>query len=251
MMQAFAALAALLAMAVGSGIGFRLIRVAQRTQGVPERLMGSAFLAMFALGYPCAFASRAPGVVGTPVGVALFGMGLLAIIGAIGCFYSFTWRVFRPEAPWARGLLIGAALGGCLTFAGTIHALWGVSGREAVVIALRPWAFAILLLCLIPFAWSAIESGLYYRVMRRRQALGLAEPITTNRFLLWALAATLACVLVLVLAAFRAAGVPILSAAPTLFSAFGMTGTISLWYFAFAPPLWYQRRLAQAGASAG
>jgi hypothetical protein len=249
-MMILTVVAALIAMVVGSGIGIRLVRLSGRTQGVPERLMGCAFVAMFLVGYPGAFASRAPGVVGTGLGTALFGLGLVGIIASIACFYTFTRRVFRPHSPWARKLLIGAALASGLTFAGTIHALWGVSSREAVIAALRPWAFSILLLIIVPFAWTSIESSLYYRAMRRRRAIGLADALTTNRFLLWALGSGMACALVIMLAAFRAAGIPILAPLPTLCMAIGTSGLISFWYFTFVPPHWYQRWLEQPGHAA-
>lgn len=37
--------------------------------------------------------------------------------------------------------------------------------------------------------WSATEAFLYHDRMRHRSALGLADPIVANRFLLWAVAA--------------------------------------------------------------
>ena len=35
--------------------------------------------------------------------------------------------------------------------------------------------------------WAHLECLLYYRTMRRRQRLGLADPVLANRFLLWSL----------------------------------------------------------------
>ncbi len=35
--------------------------------------------------------------------------------------------------------------------------------------------------------WAFFETANYYRMMRRRSALGLADPLVTNRFLLWSI----------------------------------------------------------------
>jgi hypothetical protein len=40
---------------------------------------------------------------------------------------------------------------------------------------------------LIPTCWAFYESFRYWNSMRRREALGLADPILTNRFLLWSI----------------------------------------------------------------
>jgi hypothetical protein len=36
------------------------------------------------------------------------------------------------------------------------------------------------------FVWMAVESFRYWTLLRRRLRLGLADPLVTNRFLLWA-----------------------------------------------------------------
>ena len=40
---------------------------------------------------------------------------------------------------------------------------------------------------IVPTAWAFFESFRYWRSMRRRQELELADPVVTNRFLLWTL----------------------------------------------------------------
>ena len=42
-------------------------------------------------------------------------------------------------------------------------------------------------LCTANLLWGAVESLRYYALMRRRLRLGLADPLVTNRFLLWGL----------------------------------------------------------------
>jgi hypothetical protein len=55
---------------------------------------------------------------------------------------------------------------------------------------------------LIPTCWAFYESCRYWLSMRRRETLGLADPILTNRFLLWSIwtgAVTLLPMIVLVI----------------------------------------------------
>ena len=54
------------------------------------------------------------------------------------------------------------------------------------------------------FGWAFVESFRYYIMMRRRVALGLAEPVVTNRFLLWTLWTAGLTILPLVVTAVRA-----------------------------------------------
>jgi hypothetical protein len=46
---------------------------------------------------------------------------------------------------------------------------------------------ATLLVALASYVWTAFESLRYWSLLRRRLALGLADPVVTNRFLLWGL----------------------------------------------------------------
>ena len=39
------------------------------------------------------------------------------------------------------------------------------------------------------FLWSAIEGFVHHRNARKRMALGLADPVVTNRFFVWACSA--------------------------------------------------------------
>jgi hypothetical protein len=48
-------------------------------------------------------------------------------------------------------------------------------------------ATGLLGMAVLAYAWSAVESLRYFGLMRRRAKLGLADPVATNRFLLWGL----------------------------------------------------------------
>ena len=49
-------------------------------------------------------------------------------------------------------------------------------------------ATGLLTMAVLAYLWSAVESLRYWRLMLRRASLGLADPVATNRFLLWGLA---------------------------------------------------------------
>ncbi len=237
------ALSMLIAILVGSAIGWRLVRVARHTGGSSEAILGRAFIAIFGLTYPLIIVSRLPGMPTTLLGKVLFGLALLPVVFGLGSFYVFTRRVFRPHSAWARAFLWLASLAALGVLAGSLLTIHGAPDREALIAATRPWALAILLLAAVPFVWTAAESLAWYARMRRRAIVGLADPLTTNRFLLWGLAAIAAVSQVAVMAAFRVAGWAVMDALPMTVSCGTTLLTLGLWYLAFIPPAWYRRRL--------
>jgi hypothetical protein len=166
-------------------VGIYLLRKAAQTRGRPEFYLGLAFLCN-GLSYAC---SELPFVVNVEAFVEE--LSYLGRIWAGGCSFTialFTWRVFRSEAAWARGLVGSAA---ALILAGLL-----VSALEGDWEGMTPlthkgfwldWAGGIA-----PFVWLSVESSRQYLVARRRIPLGLIDPLVCNRFLLIAIYATLA-----------------------------------------------------------
>jgi hypothetical protein len=116
-----------------------------------------------------------------PLARGLLAFAVLAMaIGACAA-YVFTWKTFQPDRTWARALVVAGCA--CVTLGYAIEAVregfapvmfagpghWiGWAGRTAAVLGI------------------AFESFRYWRKLRRRLRLGLADPVVTNRFLLWA-----------------------------------------------------------------
>ncbi|MAE95112.1 MAG: hypothetical protein CL910_10665 [Deltaproteobacteria bacterium] len=242
-MVVLGAFSILLAIGVGVTIGWRLTAVAGPNGGGSEAILGRAFLSIFGLTYPLMAISRLPGLPATAVGKMLFGLGLLSALFGLASFYVFTRRVFRPEGGWAAALVWAAAAAAVVILVGSAWTIQGAVDKQAVVDGMRPWAFGILFLAAVPFVWTATESLVYYRRMRRRVALGLADPLTTNRFLLWAVAAIAAALQIAIMAAFRAAGWAIMAPLPMTASCGTTLLTIGFWYLAFVPPAWYRTRI--------
>jgi hypothetical protein len=225
-------------------VGWRLLLLARRTRQLPELAVGLGLFLMGGFGWPLMVAAQrlllAPD--GVRVGLALASTLLMAV-GEIA-LAVFTWRVFRPQARWARLLVLAVGLGFALCAAGQAFR----PGYAAIALEqARPWWLYQLLPTFV-LGWSGLESIHEARRCARRQRLGLSSPIVTSRFRLWG-ACTLTCSLLTLVTALAgpafqtsAAGLGIITPV-TLFAA------VALW-FAFLPPAFYQQRLLRSAAAA-
>lgn len=211
----------LLAVILGSAVfvmawivSARLFALAGRTGGKPERTTAIALSALFCCGYPLAAASRAPGLDGTYEGSLFFTISMIAITIGIGALYRLPQMIFRPRRPWAILLRNLAATAGAIAGAGSAFAVTVTPRPEEMIQATRPWAIALMTTILLPFLWHGIEATLHYRRMQRRLKLGLADPVTTHRFLLWAVCSWLAVATHGTVIVLRAADIPIRSPFP-------------------------------------
>ena len=159
--------------------GIRLLLLAHRSREVPEFWGGLYFigaavgLAMRVLGSSLFLTEPELANTINTIGHVSFAAGTIAMT-------VFTLRVFHPANSTARifaGMTIGAIL---LTSAHTL--LGGFTNIENSY-SMVATNFARL----IPTSWAFYESYGYWRSMRRRETLGLADPILTNRFLLWSI----------------------------------------------------------------
>jgi hypothetical protein len=226
--------------AADAAAGARLLWLARRTRQLPELALGSSLLLMGAIGYPLAVAARR-GAFGADATAAWVLAGALAIQN-LGCFGAFVlnWRVFRPGARWAAGL---TATGGAVFVASVAAPIFaaGASGPDYD----GGWYYAGLGARTAGFAWAAVESLRYHGLMRRRLALGLADPVVTDRFRLWGIASAATVAGFAIFLAGRLAG-PHMGESPPVLAAtscVGLVAATSLW-LAFLPPAAYLRRLA-------
>jgi hypothetical protein len=154
-------------------LSLRLFRLASRTRQLPEALVGSYFLLVpFAISLAIRVErfspEQAPWV--RAGSHALFTLGGIALL-------LFTWHVFRRNAAWARTLAWGGSA--CLV------AVWAAGIPMGVY--RTGSSFFLLLPVYASYLWVFLESLRYYALLRRRQRLGLADPVVTNRFLLFAI----------------------------------------------------------------
>ena len=179
-MQSFGTAMSLATLALSIFVCVRLLIAAFRSKGTPEIAMGTyqllvvGAIALYAAlrGHfeARAYANAFPWVV---LANYMISFGVVAL--AVG-----VWRIYRPSQPWAQHLCIALSLwvlGGCTwtafgdvlptTVAPTPANAFFVTGRSAV------------------YLWGGYEGIRYSRMMKRRLALGLGDPIVAHQILLW------------------------------------------------------------------
>ncbi|MCG8590421.1 MAG: hypothetical protein MJE66_14120 [Proteobacteria bacterium] len=226
---------------VWSVVGVKLMLLARRSRGFPEFALGLAFTLLGGLGYPL--------VIATPYlnGAAGALAGLLSIV----CLSSgqfllccFTARVFRPGVLWARGIvaLVGVAL--VVQAVGLLHSGMRGMENEGGFAAASPWIALALAIAFVNYGWTAIESLRYYDKTRRQAALGLADPVTCNRFLLWGLVGSGSALAITLDGIFLAIGHPALIQfwTPLVDSLAGIANGVFL-YLAFLAPRFYTQAI--------
>ncbi len=174
--------------------------------------------------------------------LAAWTIGEPLIVVGCSCFLFFNAKVFRPNASWsmpvaAFGALILAICGAAIVVA--VHATTDVA---ALTERTRNWTALFLFGLVAGLAWTAIEGFRHYRMMRKRLALGLAEPIVTNRFLLWGISGMVSLSWNAVVSFYLLAGVNInTNPVPVFAISFGGLLTAACLVLTFMPPAWYVR----------
>ena len=226
----------LVMIAANAVVGTRLALLARRTRRLPELAIATSMLLLGAIGYPMSIVARN---LGDPAAAEAM-LGAAFVFENLGCasMAVATWRTFRPQDAWARWL--------CIAFAVVLAGSWGVQAAIGDFAAGRAPSVPYWLAFAgrgLPFVWAAIESWSYSLRLRRRAAIGLAEPVVADRFRLWAINTSS------VSAAFGVFAVAVMLDVPVatsplvlaLTSAAGLASGGSMW-LAFLPPRWYLRR---------
>jgi len=237
-------------------VSLRLLALAYRTREAPELLLGSALLCTAVLGYGVLIADLvvrgglqvAPRDV-PPLAVVLAGVGRFLHNVGVSLFLLFVVQVFRRETPWAWGLASVLAL---LLWGGfVVGAAQGSLRMDQVGSAAWFCEYTVVWTYQL---WSMLESYRYWGLLRRRAALGLADPMVMNRFFLWgtgSLFSTLAIWTACIPYAFMNDLTLIVKITPVVRIVTGALGLVcvSCLLFAFLPPAWYRRHV-NASASA-
>jgi hypothetical protein len=254
--QTYGALCTFFFVAMSLLVSLRLLWLARRTRCKPELYLGLGILGTAVLGYGVLIAGtllRAPGELEAS-GFAQRGLqalGQLLHDAGVTMVILFVRNVFRPHERWAKALAgvmfvclwggqLGWELGNGYRSAGPGNAFWFL--RYAVI-----WSYPV---------WTLVESYRYYALMRRRLAIGLADPLLANRFFLWgsgALGTGLATWISSL--PFLWVGRPelLLAWTPTVQIVVASVGavTVVLYLFTFLPPASYRRWIVGADAAAG
>jgi len=229
-------------------VGVRLLVLARRTRKGPELWMGASLLLGGTLGasLEAGGMAAAESLPAATVGALLLA-GKVCGVGALALEGHFVRRVFRNEERLGRVLLAAGVAAALVALAG-----FAWSGTFATGKVHLGW-FALELAARLSFSiWLAAEAARYYVLMRRRLRLGIADPLVTDRFRLWAGAGVAATILLatsappLVLDPVRYH--PLLIADLFLFSLSGVAASL-LYALAFFPPAAYRRHIARAAGA--
>ncbi len=225
---------------VGLVVAFRLIRLGEHTRASPELALGGGLLLVAVLGLPLSALGRLPSIGATGLGTALFHAGMLCVCCGIWLFYAFTWRVYyadsKPAMIWM--VFISLVLIACFVGYAVITSMGG--DLETAIRRGRPVGFCIIAATGGSFLWTSVESFRYHRMLMRRHALGLADPVVCNRVLLWALSGLAGTLMILAVIGFFLNDVVVVRSSPAITVISGMGSVMALcWYLAFLPPAAY------------
>jgi len=234
---------------IGLAVGVRLVRLSLRSGGFPERMLGLSCIAGPGFLAPCLVVVHAVAEPEWLLRTAAV-LGLIAYGVFCAVMVLFTWQCFRPDDAWARWLARASIVVVVLAASGGVARALGLAPALEMR-DMNHWTFRLIgVASLVGHVWTGLEAFSYYGRMRKRSKLGLADPVVTNRFLLWGLVA--ACAIV-------ASGVPLavgllggdsFNDVPTRLvgAAATIAGSVSL-QLAFLPPQSYVRWLKARAAS--
>jgi len=241
---------------IAAVVALRLIRLSSGKGWGAERWLGLGILGTAVLGYGIVMTGTIGGQAARQSGNSVDLFVWISIVGfvfhnfGVMAYLRFIRLVFRPDAVWARVLSI--TMGTVLWVGWIAYVVQGDlhEGRQT-----GPYWIAFAVIGTYPL-WMTIESFSYYVRMRRRLALGLAEPLVTDRFRLWGLAslsaaASIWCVHLPALMGL-VPGTPASNeavAVATLITGLFGIGTVLCYWLTFFPPDWYRQRIVGARAS--
>ncbi len=230
---------------VSFALGLRLLWLGVRRRQLAEWCLGATLFLTGGVGYPLVSICRLVPMEDGLRGALFAGFMVMQGVG-IGCLALFNWRVFRPTDRRAQAATVG---------------LWATLGAGVIGQALGPGFAASALDPQAPFTqlgnwgaaaalgWACAESWNYYRMLIRRQRLGIADPLLVDRFRLWALSSGTATVLTLLSNVGFMMGIDMATWPPgaLMIGVLGLlaAGALAL---AFLPPAAYERRVRARSA---
>jgi hypothetical protein len=245
--NALVGLAMLLFVLTCSAVGIRLLWLARSGGGRPAWLCGHGFSLIAIIGFPLGVLSGQGFAPAGEVHLTLAAVSLLANGLGIGSFFVFTVGVFRPGALWAHALAGAAIAGMAMSAVGIVAAIALAPPHASSFAVSYGWAATFQWICVLCFGWMGVEGlGEWWR-SRRRLALGLSDPVVSNRLLMWGLFGVSTTLLCLVLAAVQMSGQPT-ATSPTAQLAqalFGVASSVAA-TLAFFPPRAYLALLRRA-----
>jgi hypothetical protein len=161
-------------------VGGLLLQRGRRNRALPELLLGAS-LTLDGLEWLFWVLAVETPAMGTPLGDFLATACRVGVAGHNICLLLFTWYVFRRDSRAALGVVVFVSLVAVVSLVvGVALGDWMGYRSDRIWIWLEVGALHVA------YGWTFAESTLHYARMRRRLAHGLANPVVTNRLLLWA-----------------------------------------------------------------
>jgi hypothetical protein len=191
-----------------SAVGIRLLWLAKTGGGRAALLCGNGFSLIAIIGFPLGVLSGQGYAPAAEVHLPLAAISLLANALGIGCFFVFTVTVFRSGALWAHTLAGAAIAGMAMSSLGAVTSIALAPPGASSFAVSYGWAATFQWICVLCFGWMGLEGLAEWWKSRRRLALGLSDPVVSNRLLMWGLFGVSTTLLCLVLAAVQMSGQP-------------------------------------------
>jgi hypothetical protein len=247
-MAMFAALAGLFSVLTSWFVGLRLVLLSRRSGQLPELLVGLALFLAGGCWSPLVAVGRQATALSDPARAALVVVGAVCGIAGMSSLALFNWRVYRPGAAWAA--VLAAAIAVALAGVFVLQCL-GIGWTQYARTEQGPWLLASWIGVAI-YAWASFEAWRQYRMQLRRRALGLADPVVTDRMRLWGFAMGAALAGSATLATCQLLGIPVAG------TVFGLVTSALIAAFAgaclllaFVPPAAYLARVRRVAGAEG
>jgi len=235
-------------LAVGTLIGIRLCLLARRTRQLPELAVGCALLFGGSVGLIFGLLGFHFQQQGQLLGNVLLGAAVLSLGIGSSSLALFNWSVFHRESRAIRNAVAGVAAVLFTTFilSGVVNHFQLRTNGVGLYFGTMQWIRLTIL------AWSIYEALAYWRKLRRRMALGLADPLVTNRMALWGIGMSGAFVANLFSMWSLRNGADILQVGhiSNLVPAFAGLLAAGCLFFGFLPPARYVRHITKRTADA-
>lgn len=239
-MQALAGISFVALIGMSLTVGTRLLLLARRTREWPEWALGTSLVLVMGVAYPGMILLEADLGWRVDVERALMIAFNAAMNVGFLLLYVFTARVFRPTARWPRAL-VGLAAS---TFATHLILVAIALGSTDDLSSVRLEVTRYGLLSLVPasaaYVWSGLEAMAHWRVLRRRERLGLVDPVLCDRMWLWSMLAASSVAGSTVTGVYLVLGIDVLTSpsAMLITSITGLAQGFFMW-LTFLPPAAY------------
>ncbi|MCG8590821.1 MAG: hypothetical protein MJE66_16135 [Proteobacteria bacterium] len=219
-------------------VGIKILLVARRSRGFGEFALGLSFFLCGGFGVPLSASVQVVPSVG--VGGVISIVASIFNTAGITLLFAFTAHVFYRGQRWAQAVVAGMVVFGVYYVVGHGHARLSIETLEEIAVVQVAWAAHTIVPTLLAYAWAGFAAFRHYRQLRRRLAIGLADPVVVNRLLLWSLFSTVSVVTTVLAGVLMFSGSAFArdSIQPVTTALGGLTDSVIL-LLAFAPPKRY------------